>query len=219
MRNPWLDIPLADYEGHMALPYVAQAQLLSDLFTEALKEFSPQSVAVLGCAGGNGFDRISPQVTNRVVGIDLNPEYIQEARRRFQDRFSALELFAGDIQTDVFDFSPVDLVFASLLFEYVDVEALLARSVPCSSARARLVTVVQLPNAGIPEVTPTPFTSLRLLSSVMRLVSLNCWSAWLRCTATSRPVLASSSPPEAKCSRFRRFVSTSSSSAAPQAAL
>jgi hypothetical protein len=29
--NPWLTIPLADYEAHMALPQVA-AQLLADLF-------------------------------------------------------------------------------------------------------------------------------------------------------------------------------------------
>ncbi len=58
MRDPWLDIPLADYEGHMALPYVAQAQLFSGLFAEALQEFSPESVALLGCAGGNGFEAL-----------------------------------------------------------------------------------------------------------------------------------------------------------------
>ncbi len=170
MRNPWLVIPLADYEGHMALPYVAQARLLSDLFAETLQEFSPQSVGVLGCAGGNGFEQISSQVTKRVVGVDLNPKYIQEARRRFQNRFLALELFAGDIQTDTFDFAPVDLIFAGLLFEYVDVELTLARIHSMLNASGRLVTVVQLPNAEIPEVTPTPFTSLHTLSSVMQLI-------------------------------------------------
>ncbi len=170
MRNPWLDIPLSDYEGHMALPYVAQAQLLSDLFAEALREFSPESVAILGCAGGNGFERISPQVTKRVVGVDLHPKYIQEARSRFQDRIPALELFSGDIQTDPFDFVPVDLVFVALLFEYVDVEVVLTRICSMLTKRGRLVTVVQLLNADIPEVTPTPFTSLQALSPVMHLV-------------------------------------------------
>ncbi len=170
MRNPWLDIPLADYEGHMVLPYVAQSQLLSDLFAEALGEFSPTSVAVLGCAGGNGFERISPQVTKRLVGVDLNPAYNQEACRRFHNRIPTLELFTGDIQADAFDFSPVDLVFAGLLFEYVDVEVVLARIRSMLNVRGRLVTVVQLPNAEIPEVTPTPFTSLQALSPVMHLV-------------------------------------------------
>jgi len=170
MKNPWLNIPLADYEGHMALPYVAQAKLLSDVFADALKIFSPQSVAVLGCAGGNGFDRISSQITKRVVGIDINPEYIHDTRKRFNDRLPALELFAGDIQTDVFGFLPVDLVFGSLLFEYVDVDVVLVNIRSMLTASGKMVTVVQLPNTGIPEVTPSPFTSMRALSSAMRLV-------------------------------------------------
>lgn len=170
MKSPWLDIPLADYEGHMALPYVGQAQLLSDVFAGALRIFSPQSVAVLGCAGGNGFDRISSQITKRVVGIDLNPEYIHDTQKRFNDRIPALELFVGDIQTDVFDFSPVDLVFASLLFEYVDVDVVLVNIRSMLTASGKMVTVVQLPNTGIPEVTPSPFASIRILSSAMCLV-------------------------------------------------
>ena len=169
-KNAWLDIPLADYEGHMALPQIAQAQLLSDVFSGALNKFSPQSVAVLGCAGGNGFDRISAQITRRVVGIDLNPEYVHETRRRFNDRISALELFVGDIQTDMFDFSPVDLVFAGLIFEYVDVGVVLVNIRSMLTASGKMVTIVQLPNTGIPEVTPSPFSSIRILSSLMRLV-------------------------------------------------
>lgn len=56
MKNPWLAIPLADYEGHMALPAVGQARMLADLFESLLREFLPQSVAIIGCAGGNGFE-------------------------------------------------------------------------------------------------------------------------------------------------------------------
>ena len=163
MKNPWLDIPLSDYEGHMALPHIVQAQLLSDVFAGALKEFSPQSVAVLGCAGGNGFDRISPEITKRVIGMDINPEYVQEARRRFDDRIPSLELFVGDIQTESFIFSPVDIVFAGLLFEYVDVNIVLAKTRFMLTENGRLVSVVQLPNAVIPDVTPSPYKSLRAL--------------------------------------------------------
>ena len=32
MKNPWFEIPLSDYEGHMDSPEVAQATLLADLF-------------------------------------------------------------------------------------------------------------------------------------------------------------------------------------------
>jgi ubiquinone/menaquinone biosynthesis C-methylase UbiE len=170
MTNPWLDIPLADYEGHMSLPYVAQAQLLSDIFADALSKYSPRSVAVLGCAGGNGLERVSSEMTERVVGVDLNPEFVQQTRARFDRQVPVLELFVGDIQTDHFAFSPVELVFAGLLFEYVDAEVVLGNTRQMLRPSGTLLTVVQLPSAAIAEVTPSPFAHLSTLSSVMRLV-------------------------------------------------
>ena len=170
MKNPWLDIPLADYEGHMALPNVGQAQLLSDVFAGALSKYAPRSVAVLGCAGGNGLDRVSSKVTERVVGVDLNPDYVQQARTRFDHQIPLLELLVGDVQTDEFAFAPVELVFAGLLFEYVDAEAVLAKIRAMLCPGGTLLTVVQLPSTAIPEITPSQFASLSALSSVMRLV-------------------------------------------------
>ena len=51
MRNPWLDIPLADYEAHMALPTVGQQQLIADQLGTLIGTYSPSSVAIIGCAG------------------------------------------------------------------------------------------------------------------------------------------------------------------------
>src|SRR6186713_702946 len=68
--NPWLEIPLADYEAHMELPQVAQAELLAEQLAAAVRARSPDSVAVLGCAGGNGLDRLPAAL--RVVGVDVN---------------------------------------------------------------------------------------------------------------------------------------------------
>ncbi len=169
MRNPWLDIPLADYEAHMALPYVGQARLLSEILSGALEEYAPRSVAVLGCAGGNGFERI-PKTVERVVGVDINPNFIERARSRFGGRVPVLELFAGDVQADEFAFAPVELVFAGLLFEYVDVATVLAkvRSMLCKNGM--LVVALQLPSASVAEITPSPYASLRALAPVMRLV-------------------------------------------------
>jgi hypothetical protein len=170
MRNPWLDIPLADYEGHMALPNVGQAQLLSDVFASALSKYEPRSVAILGCAGGNGLDRVPSKVTERVVGVDLNPDYVLRARTRFAHRIPVLELLVGDVQKDELAFAPVELVFAGLLLEYVDVEAVLARIRAMLCPGGTLLTVVQLPSTGIAEITPSQFASLGALASVMRLV-------------------------------------------------
>ena len=107
MNNPWLDVPLADYEGHMALPGIEQAQLLSDIFAGVLAKYSPRSVAVIGCAGGNGFDRIPPAIS-RVVGVDLSPRFVAETEARFRDRIENLELMVGDIQSNEVSFAPVD---------------------------------------------------------------------------------------------------------------
>jgi len=163
-------MPLCDYEGHMSLPYVAQAQLLSDAFATTLRDYSPRSVAILGCAGGNGLERIESTVTERVVCIDINPDYIEHVRMRFGRRLRDLELYVGDVQTDRLPFSSVELVFAGLLFEYLDVHRALAwiRARLCPTGV--LATVVQLPDGGAPEVTPSPYARLSVLSSVMRLV-------------------------------------------------
>ncbi|TXT24198.1 MAG: type 11 methyltransferase [Planctomycetota bacterium] len=171
MQNPWLKIPLADYEGHMALPQVAQATLLADVFEGALRKYAPMSVAILGCAGGNGFDRIDPQVTTRVVGIDIHPAYVATARERFQQRLPGLELIVADLQQDEVSIAPVDLVFAALLFEYVETDAVLESVRRLLKPGGCLTTVVQLPHTDAPTVTPSPFINLQSLGSCLRLVS------------------------------------------------
>src|SRR4029079_8019651 len=88
--------PLADYEAHMALPQVGQAQLLADLFAAELRARSPASVAVLGCAGGNGFEHAPAAL--RVVGVDVNGDYVAAARARFAHRLPPLQLHVGDLQ-------------------------------------------------------------------------------------------------------------------------
>src|SRR5579862_9640039 len=100
MQNPWLTIPLADYEAHMRLPAVAQSQLLSDIFASELSKYRPDSVAVLGCAVGNGFDRIDCIVTQRLVGVDINPSYIEQAQVRYQRLIPGLQLLVANIETE-----------------------------------------------------------------------------------------------------------------------
>jgi len=169
MNNPWLDVPLADYEGHMTLPGIEQAQLLSDIFSGVLEQFSPQSVAILGCAGGNGFDRI-PHSISRVVGVDLNPHFIAEAEARFRGRFKNLELIVGDIQNHEVSFAPVELMFAGLVLEYVNIEAVIARTPSMLTATGQLVTVLQLPSNNHRQVSPSPFASVQALGEIMHLV-------------------------------------------------
>jgi hypothetical protein len=181
MNNPWLDVPLADYEGHMALPGIEQAQLLSDILFSTLEQFAPDSVAILGCAGGNGFERI-PSSISRVVGVDLNPHFVAPTEARFGGRFQNLELIVGDIQDHEVSFAPVDLIFAGLVLEYVNVETVIARTSTMLTAAGQLVTVLQLPNVNHRQVSPSPFSSVQALGEVMHLVP----PSWLQSAAEAR---------------------------------
>lgn len=154
----------------MALPQVAQAELLADILAAALARWRPGSVAVLGCAGGNGFERIDPATTRRVVGVDLVPDFVEAVGRRFEGSFAVLELVVGDVQNPATRFAPVDLVYAALLFEYVDPEQVMARMPELLVPGGVLVTVVQRPDAGVAKITPSPYTSLAALASSLHLV-------------------------------------------------
>ncbi len=61
--NPWLHIPLDDYEGHMSHHLVGQAALLNALTKKYLDAIKPEAVIFLGIAGGNGLEHIDNQVT------------------------------------------------------------------------------------------------------------------------------------------------------------
>ncbi len=170
MSNPWLDIPLDDYERHMALSTVGQAQLLADLFSDTLRAQAPASVAIVGCAGGNGFERIDTRVTRRVVGIDLNPAYLAAAQARFAGRLPNLDLLQADVTAGPLACAPVEFAFAGLLFEHVDVPAALRTIHALIVPGGLLVCVIQLASAAA-VVSPSPYSSLHALAPHIRLLA------------------------------------------------
>src|SRR5262245_32327298 len=117
MRNPWLDIPLADYESHMALPAVGQARVLADKLAMLVRQRAPASLALIGCAGGNGLDRIEPRAVKRIVAVDINADYVTQTNLRHAGRLKNLELYCADVQSGALCFEPVDLIYAALIFE------------------------------------------------------------------------------------------------------
>ena len=118
--NPWLTIPLDEYEAHMALPAVDQATLMADILASICETYRPPSLALLGCAGGLGLDRVNPAVVSRIVAIDINGAFAERARERYARRFHAFSAFVADIERDPLPIVPVRLAIGSLVFEYVD---------------------------------------------------------------------------------------------------
>jgi hypothetical protein len=171
MRNPWLDIPLGDYEAHMTLPSVGQATMLAAQFELLIARKSPASVAVIGCAGGNGLERIADGEPTKVVAVDLNPKYVEETRNRHGPRLPGLELYCADVQSPALRFGPVDLIYAALIFEYVDVASTLATLRRNCSPHGTLAVLLQLPSPEQHVVSASPYASLGALGPVIRLVA------------------------------------------------
>jgi len=168
MENPWLSIPLAEYEGHMALPEVGQAEMLAGELEFAVRQYSPNSVAVIGCAGGNGLDRLVESGIERIVGIDINPAYVQTVRRRFRSRIPGLELHVADIQSMLPQIAPVDLIFAALILEYVDVPMTMRSFQNLCAPDGALVVILQAASPNVEKTSPSPYKSIQLLAPAMR---------------------------------------------------
>lgn len=169
MNNPWLTIPLEDYEGHMAMPDVGQARMLANEFEELLKIYAPTSAALIGCAGGNGFEEAAKAGVTRLVGLDLNPTYIADAKARYAGRMPGLELYCADIEGDMPELRPVQLIYGALIFEYVDLAKALKNLRDICLPNGILAALLQLPKEGAASVSPSPFETLKELSSIMRL--------------------------------------------------
>jgi hypothetical protein len=169
MGNAWLTIPLQDYERHMSLPSMGQAKMLADHLELSVKRTSPASVAILGCAGGNGLDRIGLGQVERVVAVDINPSYVEAVGARHASRLGCLDVVCGDVQAESLRFEPVDLIYAALIFEYVDVWSTFATLRRLCRAGGTVATLIQLVRADQDSVTPSGFRSLQALAPIMRL--------------------------------------------------
>ncbi len=170
MSNPWLTIPLEEYEGHMSLPEVGQAKMLASELQELLGTYAPASIAMVGCAGGNGFEEAAKAGATRIVGLDINPRYIEDAKTRYAGMIGRLELYCANIEESIPVLSPVQMVYAALVFEYVNPAQALKNLRGLCVPNGIFVALLQLPKEGAASVSPFPFHSLKMLSSIMRLV-------------------------------------------------
>lgn len=169
-RNSACRRRLEDYESHMALPEIGQAQMLAGELMEATARVSARSVAVVGCSGGNGLSALCASV-HRIVAIDINASYIEVVRQRFEGSGVVLETFVADIQQRLPPCAPVDLVYAGLIFEYVDVAKAMAVLRQLCAADGILIAVIQSPADNEHFVSPSRFASLRALERMARTYS------------------------------------------------
>ena len=180
MSNPWLGVPLADYEGHMDSPEVHQLGALAELFAEVLALCRPESVAVLGIAGGNGLDHVDRAITKRIVGLDVNPSYLEAVRSRYAH--PCLELHCVDLAKHRVELEPVRLVHAALVFEHAGAGVCLENALSLVAPGGTLSVVLQLPSEIGQNVSASRFPSMQTLRSNFSLIE----PVWLRRTLEER---------------------------------
>ena len=130
-NNAWYFIKPNDYDTHMSHPNVAQTQMLNKIIKEQF-ELLPQDqrsascVAILGITNGNGLEHVIPCGIDRIVGIDINKEFLDECRVRFPALEPKLSLYELDLMTEITEaveiLSECDLIIANLLIEHIHLE-------------------------------------------------------------------------------------------------
>ena len=168
MSNPWLEIPVSDYENHMK--EVGQAQILNSLIKSCLDKYQPKNFALLGCTTGNGLEHINPEITNKIYAIDINPEYLQKTNERFVAKIQNLDILNIDIQNDELTIKNVDLFFVGLVLEYVETEKALIKIIRTLSKKGILLIIIQK-NKKTSFVSKTKYKSLKKLEKISNEVN------------------------------------------------
>jgi SAM-dependent methyltransferase len=150
---------------------VRQLTVLAELFKSALDRCRPESVAVLGVAGGNGLEQIDGAATKRIVGVDINQRYLDEVQRRFAT-LSGLELHCRDLAERKFSLAPVTLAHAALIFEHVGLGVALENALSLVAPGGRFSVVLQLPSEEEQGVASTSYTSMQTLKQDFALIDI-----------------------------------------------
>lgn len=122
MNNPWENISLEDYENHMSLDSVMQLQAMNEIMDDQFHRYDVDKVMMFGIAGGNGLNRIGANEFEKVYGVDINGDYLDECVKRYTE----LKNVFVPIKCDIADFDvslpKADIVVANLFIEYVGYE-------------------------------------------------------------------------------------------------
>jgi hypothetical protein len=167
--NPWLDIPLEDYERHMSHHMVGQAILLNSLTKKYLGDIKPETAVFLGIAGGNGLEHIDKNITNCVYGIDINQEYLNNASERYKHIIPSLLLMNFDIARHTESICRADFVWAALILEYVDIDKAFEFCTNNIRKGGHLIVSIQS-NNNAPSVSPTGIDSIKKAGEIFSIV-------------------------------------------------
>lgn len=128
-NNPWNEIKLSDYINHMSNKNVLQLQILNIIIKKQLENINNiqnSSVAILGITDGNGLEHINPLKVCKVIGVDINKEYLCQCEKKYEQLNGILNLYCIDLMTDknktVKLIENSDLIIADLIIEHIHLD-------------------------------------------------------------------------------------------------
>ena len=119
MPNPWEEISLDDYEKHMSLDSVRQLQAMNAIMKEQFAAYPVDKATVLGIAGGNGLEHVSPNKLRKVYGVDINGDYLRTVVQRYTQLSNVLDCLQIDLINEAEKLPQAQLLIANLLIEYI----------------------------------------------------------------------------------------------------
>jgi hypothetical protein len=113
---------------------------------------------------------MNSDVTKKVTAIDLNPEYLEILRLRYGHIVAGLEVVEANLETCSLEESAYSLIYAGLLFEYVEPEVLLPKIAMSLQINGVLASVLQLPAKNLAKVSESQYESQKNLAPIMKLI-------------------------------------------------
>lgn len=167
--NPWTEIPIADYEQHMSHSSVGQLSLLNTLTKKYLLKIKPATCIFLGIAGGNGLEHIDNDISKKVIGIDINQEYLDVSFKRYNDSINFLQLLNLDITKNTTKICSADFIWAALVLEYTGIDKCLEFSRNNILPGGHFIATIQS-NNNLHTVSPTGIESVKKAGQIFSAI-------------------------------------------------
>ena len=151
-QNPWETIRLSEYENHMGNVNVQQTQMLNYIVKEQLKSIDYEKcrrpvVAIMGITSGNGLEHVEGTSIRKIIGIDINEQYLCECTKRFEALGEQLELHRVNMMVELERAAKLlekaDLVLADLLIEHIHLDNFIGLVKRMRKRRRRISCVIQ----------------------------------------------------------------------------
>ena len=101
---------------------VGQLSLLNLLTKKYLAKLKPATCLFMGIAGGNGLEHVDNEISKKIIGIDINREYLDVCFKRYHDRMNSLQLLELDFTKETKRICSSDFIWAALVLEYAGID-------------------------------------------------------------------------------------------------